>query len=304
MKPTLLLIDTHPRYAARLAARLNHLAGGAYRASTLAPGAPWPARKEDLPPDTCLAILPEACADWPLFAGEPFPLLFWGQASEGEDRVPRFSGAGEIDRMVRLHLNPVNPAAQGTQGERTCGCHLSFSQDRARAINRHVLDQALASGKRLIYLPVKPLYRLEDSFRSSPGMTAGDLLCLLASGQRPQASEVGRWLYLHERGYFTFRLPDRADDLVSCEIEVLRQLVSLTHDYARESTEATQVWLDTEGLLLDRHLRLAALCDHLYVDIPQGDSAAAYSARRELGILLAGLPPSCAVLEQILPGGS
>jgi hypothetical protein len=300
IKPTVVLIDTYSQAADRMADRLRALAAGSYRVVVK----PAASRDFTLDAPASLLIVPSSLKNtYTSVSGGPV-VLHWGQESAQDDdglmeRVPRFGGARRIDQAIRHHLaDQIDPAASGAEpGRRWLGCHLSFSQERSEAITRHVIKKEMAAGRRLIYLPVKPLYLVTDTFRRGPRQTLGDLLCLIASGDLPEAGDLGSWLYLHENGYFAFRLPDRADDMIACETRHLKQLVNLCGAYARTSTEPTVVWLDTAGLPLDKLKSLAILCDQLYVDIPQGDSSAAQMARRELGIFLAALPKSCAILE-------
>ncbi|NLA95875.1 MAG: hypothetical protein GX838_03425 [Clostridiaceae bacterium] len=299
-KPTVVLIDQYDLSVSRLAERLRVLAESTYDVVTMPPGSLLPDHtfktQASLMIDPC--SLKEACL---AAKGSPI-VLCWGEASaldiEGfPQTVPRFGGARRIDRMIRHHLSDqIGRGTPGT-GHRYLGCHLSFSQGKGEFITRHVINKEMSAGRQVVYLPVKPLYLLTDDFRRGPGQTAGDLLCLIASGDLPKARDLGCWLYLHEGGYMTFRLPDRADDLTACDSECLKQLVHLCGSYARTCTESTMVWLDTAGLLLGKLSSIAVLCDHVYVDIPPGDSSAALMARRELGIFLAALPQSCAILE-------
>ena len=298
-KPTVVLIDQYELSVSRLAERLRVLAESAYDLVTM-PAALLADHASET--RASLMIVPCSLKEACLSAKASPIVLCWGEGSaldmEGFPRtVPRFGGARRIDRMIRHHLSDqLDRSAPGT-GQRYLGCHLSFSQDKGEFITRHVISKEMESGKQVVYLPIKPLYLLSDDFRRGPGQTAGDLLCLIASGDLPQARDLGHWLYLHEDGYMTFRLPDRADDLTACDSEYLKQLVHLCGSYARACTEPTMVWLDTAGLLLGKLSSIAVLCDHIYVDIPPGDSPAALMARRELGIFLAALPKSCAILE-------
>lgn len=282
----------------RMADRLRTLAKDSYRVVTRSAALPDPAVEAE----ACLLILPPSLRErYGSEKGGP-TVLCWGENSPGDQEgspgtVPRFGGARLADQVIRRHL-PAQAGRNAGPGLQHLGCHLSFSPDRGGLITRFVMKKEMESGRQLVYLPIKPLYLLEDSFRRGPGQTAGDLLCRIAAGDLPDARDLGRWLYLHEGGYLTFRLPDRADDLVACDTECLKQLVHLCGLYARACTEPTMVWLDTAGLLLDKLQAIAVLCDHLYIDIPQGDSSAALMARRELGIFLAALPRTCAILEQ------
>ena len=298
-KPKVLLFDESDPPSDLMADRLRLLAGNDYDVIVQSTSS---SSDSPIPEDSSLFILPPSHQPPHHHESMDLTILHWNESpshpgEELDKNVPRFAGMREIDRIIRLHLaDRIGPPASRTKS-RQLGCHLSFSQARGQEVTGQVIKMALSTGKRLLYLPIKPLYLLEDSFRRGPGQTVGDLLCLIASGDLPDPGALGHWLYLHDRGYFTFRLPDRADALIACDTDSLRRLVHLAGSYAERSGEPTRVWLDTLGLPLDKLCSIAALCDHLYIDIPQGESSAALIARRELNYFLASLPSSCAILE-------
>ena len=296
-KERVLLVDEHDAFVRRAASRLRLHAAADYELHALSPVGLERVLREGDGGIPCLIIAPPAW-ERPRIPGLDLAgctTLHWGEGS-----VPRYAGAGEMDRIIRQHL----PDRGGRRRSRTSscrlGCHLSFSVSSGPRFNAHVFDREMAAGKRLIYLPLKPLFRMTDSFRRGPEVTLGDLLCLIAAGEPPDARGLGTWLYLHERGYFTFRLPDRADDLVSCDRQDLKVLVGLLADYAASGIEPTVVWIDPEGLFLDKLLAIAVLCDFIYIEVPDGKSSASALAKRELSLFLADLPKSCVILE--LPG--
>ncbi len=298
-KNRILLVDEHEPFLRRAASRLQLHAGTDYEVEVLpSVGLEEALKKGDLELP-CLIIAP---AYWkkPQDPGLDFDsctILRWGEGS-----VPRYGGAGRMDRVIREHLPDRGVRRKSRAGKCQLGCHLSFSPTSGSRFNSHVLDREMAAGKRLIYLPLKALFRMSDSFRRGPEANLGDLLCLIAAGEAPDARGLGTWLYLHERGYFTFRLPDRADDLIACDTKHLKVLVDLLLDYASSGAEPTVVWIDSEGLFLEKLLAIAVLCDFIYVEVPDGRSSASAVAKRELSLFLADLPKSCKILE--LPGKS
>lgn len=280
MKPLILLMDDNQAFITRVASRLTGLAGQDYQLSDQAA-----TEKE-----ATLIIVPSSWKSGPLFQGPlaSRPALFW------DDPPPlRFAGARALDQAIRDRLGD----RLGQEGLHQIGCHLSFSEARGQTLTAYVIDQAITQGKRLIYLPLKPLYKIRDSFRRGPEANLGDLLCQIDSGNPPPAKDLGLWLYMHEKGYFTFRLPERAHDLTDCGAGQLQQLIALIADHLATDLEPTLLWLDTQDLSLEKLTPLACLCNLVYVDIPQGASSAATLARRELSLFLASLPPSCAILE-------
>lgn len=296
MEPQVILIDQYETFTLRASERLNDVADRHYRTSCLSSDIAL-LEKDDSPlKQASVLILPSQWKTHPNIANQTFDssILFW---DEQEGPPLRFIGIRELDRTIQNALEGHRSEAAPPKIIRHMGCHLSFSEEVSRRLTRQVIKQEMSLGHRLVYLPIKPLYRMEDSFQRGPKQTLGELLCQLALGDIPEAKSVGEWLYLHESGYFTFRLPDRADDLIAADMNAVKKLIHLLHEYAQSSSEITTVWLDTEGMYLDRLLQIAKLCDHLYMDVPKGESSAAEVARRELSILMAQLPATCAILE-------
>ncbi len=294
-QPTVLLIDHQDETLNRVAGRLRELAGAHYQVRTQS----IPAGAVPQLPDAHLIIAPESLRQ-SLDSLEAEPLYWTREADPNPSpgAISLLAGARAMDRAIRGRLPGRAGHEHGTAESGHLGCHLSFSLAKGQAITRAILAQEMNRGRRMVYLPIMPLYQMTDSFRRGPGQTLGDLLCLIASGDLPEVRSMGQWLYFHERGYFTFHLPERADDLISCDTGTLRKLVHLLKRYARESREPSCVWLDTQGLPLEKLKALAALCDFIHLDIPSGSSSADLIARREVGILMAGLPGTCSIYEQ------
>ncbi|MBP6137074.1 MAG: hypothetical protein KA485_00890 [Clostridia bacterium] len=212
--------------------------------------------------------------------------------------VSRFTRASHIDAMIRSYLavkgSPHTPDGHHSSG---IGTHLSFSHEMSMRVTRYVIDREQALGHTVIYLPIKPLYKIENRFRRGQGQTFGDLIYRFSVGDIPETGEMGRWLYMHEDGYYTCALPERSDDLITCDIDTLRQITNAWREYTHSRSEPTTSWIDIEGMPLDRVLALAVLCDFIYVDAPEGKSDKYSVARRELGLFMAKLPGECRILE-------
>ncbi len=212
--------------------------------------------------------------------------------------VSRFARASEIDAIIRRHLTAGDPALIVEDGHtNTIGTHLSFSHETGTRITRHVIGSEQALGRTVIYLPIKPLYKIESRFRRGHGLTFGDLIYRFSEEDIPDINEMGQWLYMHEDGYYTASLPERSDDLITCDIGTLRQITIAWRDYTRTRSQPTTTWVDIEGMPLCDVLELAVLCDFIYVDAPVGSSDKEAVARRELGLFMAQLPRECRILE-------
>lgn len=216
--------------------------------------------------------------------------------------VSRFTRASEIDAIIRRHLIVGTSALTALhQHSNSIGTHLSFSHEASTRVTRYVIGKEQSCGHTVIYLPIKPLYKMESRFRRSHGLTIGDLIYRFSEGDIPEISDMGQWLYMHEAGYYTYALPERSDDLITCDIGTLRQITNAWRDYTHTRSQPTTSWIDIEGMPLCKILELAVLCDFIYVDAPIGHSDKEGIARRELGLFMAQLPKECRILE--LPHG-
>ncbi len=212
--------------------------------------------------------------------------------------VSRFVRASQIDAMIRRYISS-DKSSHDTEchHDNGIGMHLSFSHEMGTRVTRYVIGREQAHGHTVIYLPIKPLYKIEDRFRRSQGLTFGDLIYRFSVGDIPDISEMGRWLYMHEKGYYTCSMPERSDDLITCDINTLRQIVNAWRDYTHTRSQPTTTWIDMEGMPLGDVLAIAVLCDFLYVDAPAGNSDKEIVAQRELGLFMAKLPQECRILE-------
>ena len=212
--------------------------------------------------------------------------------------ISRFMRTSQIDAVIRPYLVADKPSyATGSNRSNSVGTHLSFSHETGTRITRYVIGREQTLGHTVIYLPVKPLYKIEHRFRRGHGLTFGDLIYRFSVGDIPEIGEMGKWLYMHEDGYYTCSLPERSDDLITCDINTLRQITNAWCDYTRTRSQTTTSWIDIEGMPLGDVLALAVLCDFVYVDAPVGNSDKELVAQRELGLFLAKLPKECRILE-------
>ncbi len=211
--------------------------------------------------------------------------------------ISRFAQASQIDATIRRHL-PVRELSDNSSGHRnSIGTHLSFSHETGTRVTRYVIGREQALGHTVIYLPIKPLYKIEYSFRRSHGLTCGDLIYRFTVGDIPDTEDMGRWLYMHEDGYYTCSMPERSDDLITCDIDTLRRITHAWRAYTHARSHPTTTWIDIEGMPLGDVLSLAILCDFIYIDAPTGKSDKEAVARRELGLFMAKLPGECRILE-------
>lgn len=212
--------------------------------------------------------------------------------------ISRFVRASQIDAKIRPYLVSDKPSHTSfSNRSNSIGTHLSFSHETGTRITRYVIGKEQARGHTVIYLPIKPLYQIEHCFRRGHGLTFGDLIYRFSVGDIPEIGDMGKWLYMHEDGFYTCSLPERSDDLITCEIGTLRQIINAWREYTRTRSQPTTSWIDMEGMPLSDVLALSVLCDFVYVDAPVGNSDKELVAQRELGLFLAKLPKECRILE-------
>ena len=83
--------------------------------------------------------------------------------------VSRFGRVTEIDAIIRRHITvgpPVRDA--GNLHSNSIGTHLSFSHKAGTRITRYVIGKERALGHTVVYLPIKPLYKIEGAFAAAP----------------------------------------------------------------------------------------------------------------------------------------
>lgn len=154
-------------------------------------------------------------------------------------------------------------------------------------------------GRQVVYLPLMPTYLMSCLVAPGQGPSLSDLL-LHIIGQSVSSDQLGQYWQAHPDGYLQFRPPDRADDLVLCPPDTLRQLVRLLKEHLERQVNPMVALIDCAGLALSAIAAVAVLCDTCEIDLPKDQDYASEAARMEIGHLLASLPPGCEIKEQIL----
>lgn len=218
--------------------------------------------------------------------------------------VSRFGSIREVDHMIRGLLDEVrNGQMQGTGDQNILeqkpelGLVFSFQSGRHRDWAGNYLNRQLAAGRLVYYLPLMPTYQMFLSSTPGKGPNLSDLLLRIAGSCPPDMDELSHYLQPHDSGYLQFRPPDRADDVLTCDMDILRQLVYLLREKIFHDHECASALIECSGLSLETIGRLCMLCDFLAVDVPDDDSFAGINARKELGYLLSKLPLACRVEE-------
>lgn len=178
------------------------------------------------------------------------------------------------------------------------GLHFLFCAEPAGYrpdISRNRLSKLMKGGNSVIYLPLMPTYQMSCLSDPGHGSSLSDLLLQLLANNT-DVEQLGHFLQPHPDGYLQFRPPDRSDDLLTCSAAVLRQLIVLLRDYFNLSAERVSVLVDCASLPLASLSAVAVLCDSCEILLPERDCYATDAARREIGYLLAELPPGCKVL--------
>lgn len=166
-------------------------------------------------------------------------------------------------------------------------------------LTRQCLTDLISHGYQVFYLPLMPTYQMTCLAEPGQGPNLSDLLLHLV-GQDPGCDQLGRYCQQHPDGYFQFRPPDRTDDLVLCQPDTLRLLISKLRDYVLRQPPVTIAVLDCAGLPLGTVAVAAVMCDACHVSIPGGSGFAAEAARMEAGRLFAILPTTCKIWKSWL----
>ncbi|MBP1757679.1 MAG: hypothetical protein H6Q62_535, partial [Firmicutes bacterium] len=82
-------------------------------------------------------------------------------------------------------------------------------------------------GRQVIYLPLMPTYRMALLQAPGRGLNLTALVLRLTNGEDVQPQDLGLYLEPHHDGYWQFRPPERADDLIQATLPALHDLVSL-----------------------------------------------------------------------------
>ncbi|MDW7659151.1 MAG: hypothetical protein SCM11_18435 [Bacillota bacterium] len=163
------------------------------------------------------------------------------------------------------------------------------------------LKKLIRDGRQVIYLPLMPTYQMDAIQGASQGQTLSDLLLHLL-GDTIGTEEIGCYWQPHPDGYLCFRPPERADDLVTCDPDMLRRLTLLLKSkLAEDPTGQMLALIHCSGLPLTSVAAVAVLCDVCEIDLPQGNSFTTLSAQIEAGRLLALLPASCQIIRHVHP---
>ena len=165
-------------------------------------------------------------------------------------------------------------------------------------ISRIRLQEMVAKGRRLIYLPLMPTYQMNCLAAPGQGPSLSDLLLQLMS-RSLKPDDLGQFWQPHPNGFLQFRPPDRSDDLQQCPPDLLRQLVTLLRKRLSQDSPPGMALIDCSAMPFASMAAVAVLCDVCEVLMPKPAGYAAESACREIGFLLAKVPSNCKIIERI-----
>ncbi len=162
----------------------------------------------------------------------------------------------------------------------------------------------VAAGCRVIYLPLMPTYRMELLQQPGRGPNLTALILRLANGEELSPDDLGIYQEPHPNGFWQFRPPDRADDLIQANLPALHELISLLRRKVWQNLLASPelVLVDCSGLPLRTVTALAVMADTLAVRFETSKNWAGSVGQRELGAILAKLPSTCKIVEMNLHG--
>lgn len=211
----------------------------------------------------------------------------------------------EIKSLLETNINSKDFAldqAEQTEASQTADeglmCMRLMLKSQESGSLEELIKAQLKKGKKIYYLAIMPGWYMR--LCCPPDSTGPDLSSLLLSICQhcpPDAAKIGIYTQMHPEGYFQFRPPARGDDLISCEPDHLRKMLTLIRQKVKSENKDTICWVDCNAISIQTAGRLAAICDHILLDLPTDNSYADLTARREAGLLLASLPNSCRIYE-------
>ncbi|MGI6089843.1 MAG: hypothetical protein ACOYEL_00380 [Saccharofermentanales bacterium] len=280
MLPKILISDLNKRRERRIYEQLERRAAGRYEVFQLT--------DEPAETDFDLILCPESkTADHHKLSPDAV-ILTWEQ----EFKSPLL--VSEIDQRLAEQIEAWRQREHSLPEGKNAGLALVFCFDhnlKERWVPAY-LKALQNQGVMAIYLPLMPLYRVPDLEEHQVGPQLTDLLLSLDQVESAISRNIGHYLIMHKHGYHTFRLPQQADDLISCPPHLLRKLLLEIKDYISQLADPALALIDCEGLGLETTVRLAQLCDILYIDAVTAESGRGIVARRELAKFLAALPSS------------
>jgi hypothetical protein len=308
MRDLIIVLDKDPDYGTRLAAALHiHLSG--WRTLTAATISQLPERWQD----EAIICLYQAAATWPGLTDDPGMLagcflISLPDRASAENSLYRLMPLSGLLPQIRQFLPdipeerpadlPIPPAGNSVpMNRREIGLVVGLEQTGHLEWLRHTIQASLHEGCQVIYLPLMPTYRMDLLTEPGRGPNLSALLLRLANNDGVERSELGHYLQPHPDGFLQFRPPERSDDLMCCEPDLLRQVVSLLRQKVQEGQDAIVVLVDCAAMPLATICNLAVLCDFCAVWLPITNGFAAEAARREISLLLARLPPGCRIEE-------
>lgn len=213
-----------------------------------------------------------------------------------ERKVSRYLPLSEFVTHIAGSLteSPLAPARRAVMD-----MVLGFDRHARDRYVRKAIQKGLAAGHTVYFMPLMPTYLIPDAELSENGDTLSDLLLALETGIEVTEKHLGHVCFMHSKGYFQPRLPERADDLISAEPETLERLILLLRARLEKSGPEHTALIACDSLPLDTVGRLAAHCDTLALDVPGTDMSAL--TRQDIDLMLTTLPSSCHVRETVDP---
>ncbi len=243
--------------------------------------------------------------------GKPLQWLPMPDQAASLGDVYRYMPLSQLLPAIRSRL-PAQPAADWSgpaghampdpddapkRNKQEIGMILGLDHAGSADWTRHKIRTLLQSGVQVLYLPLMPTYNMTLLAPPGHGANLSTLLLRLANDDEVNVQDLGHCLQPHPDGFLQFRPPERSDDLLLCQADVLRRLVSLLRERVLLSDEPTVALVDCRALTLQVVCNLAVLCNFLAVRLPEGNSFAAQAGRREVAMLLARLAPTCRIEE-------
>ena len=161
-------------------------------------------------------------------------------------------------------------------------------------------QEKLKEGLKVVQIDLCPPYFGDCSLPVSIGHSLSDAFLRLMANDLSH-EELGIFLIPKADGTLLFRPIERADDLLECSPDHLRQFVELIRKWIIYTNNQHFVIIQCYAIPFSFVYSITVLCDQLVLINQENSSLKTNAYNKELGYLLSNLPGSCNVEEILVP---
>ena len=175
--------------------------------------------------------------------------------------------------------------------------YLNLNGESSDFVKEKMLEQ-LSEGILVYYLPLMPSYLMKlICTPDNSGPDLSELLLSIHQNCSPDPDKIGIFTQMHPAGYLQFRPPKRSDDIISCNPEIIKNVIDLAKQKLDNSAEKSILWVDCRYIPINMAAKIVVFSDYLFLDISDQNFFYCQEARRELGNVLHDLSTHTIVTE-------